>query len=59
MVQIQSFVELKGEHCAVLIGYDQDYVYLNDPIAGQGARQPRWKFEENWHILYDQAIIID
>lgn len=54
-----EFVELVGEHCAVLIGYDGDYVYLNDPAAGEGVNQPRAKFEENWYKLYSQAIIIN
>ena len=54
-----SFDELIGEHCSVLIGFDETYVYLNDPIAGKSVSQPRWKFESNWHILYDQAIIIN
>ena len=54
-----SFLELVGEHCFVLIGYDGEYVYLNDPIAGAGVKQPKWKFESNWHKLYNQAIIIN
>ena len=54
-----SFVEWIGEHCSVLIGFDENNVYLNDPIAGKSVSQPKWKFESNWHILYDQAIIID
>ena len=54
-----EFVEQVGEHCAVLIGYDKNYVYLNDPIMGKGVSQPRGKFEENWYKLYSQAIIIN
>ena len=54
-----SFLELIGEHCAVLIGYDGEYAYLHDPIAGAGVKQPRWKFESNWYKLYNQAIIIN
>ena len=54
-----SYTELKGEHCAVLIGYDSEYVYLNDPSAGKGVKQPKSKFISNWHILFNQAIVID
>ena len=54
-----SFTELVGEHCAVLIGYDGEYVYLNDPSAGKGVKQPKNKFISNWHKLYDQALIIN
>ncbi len=54
-----EFTELVGEHCAVLIGYDADYVYLNDPSVGKGVKQPRGKFISNWKKLYNQAIIIN
>lgn len=54
-----SFTKLKGEHCAVLIGYDDEYVYLNDPSAGKNVKQPKSKFFSNWNQLYCQAIIIN
>ena len=53
-----TFQELIGEHCAVLIGYDDTYVYLNDPSAGQNVKQNKSKFISNWKKLYSQAIII-
>lgn len=54
-----SYTELVGEHCAVLIGYDADYVYLNDPSAGKNVKQPRAKFTSNWYKLFSQAVIIN
>lgn len=54
-----EFSEIVGEHCAVLIGYDGDYVYLNDPAVGKGVKQPKGKFISNWNKLYNQAIIIN
>ena len=54
-----EFTELVGEHCAVLIGYDGEYVYLNDPSAGKNVKQPKGKFISNWKKLYSQAIIIN
>lgn len=54
-----EFTELVGEHCAVMIGYDGEYVYLNDPSAGKNVKQPRAKFISNWKKLYSQAIIIN
>ena len=47
-----SFTKLYGEHCAVMIGYDENYVYLNDPSAKD-------KFLLNWEKLYKQAIIVN
>lgn len=54
-----TFQELVGEHCAVLIGYDENYVYLNDPSAGENVKQSRSKFFSNWKKLYSQAIIVE
>lgn len=54
-----SFTELTGEHCAVLIGYDSENVYLNDPAAGKNVSQPIDKFERNFKQLYSQAIVIE
>lgn len=53
-----TFKELVGEHCAVLIGYDKDYVYLNDPSAGENVKQSKAKFISNWKQLFSQAIVI-
>lgn len=52
------FQELVHQHCAVLIGMDSKYVYLNDPSRGQNSRQLKSVFFANWRILYSQAIII-
>lgn len=54
-----TFQELVGEHCAVLIGYDEEYIYLNDPSAGQNVKQSRSKFMSNWKRLYSQAIVVE
>ncbi len=53
-----NFQELVGEHCAVLIGYDENYVYLNDPSAGENVKQSKSKFILNWKKLYSQAIVV-
>lgn len=54
-----KFTELSGEHCAVLIGYDSQNVYLNDPSAGKNVTQPKSKFLSNWKKLYSQAIVVE
>lgn len=53
-----KFSELVGEHCAVLIGYDSNYVYLNDPSAGENVTQSISDFERNFKKLYSQAIVV-
>ena len=54
-----SYTELVGEHCAVLVGYDGEFVYLNDPSAGKDVSQPKDKFITNWQKLHSQALIIN
>jgi len=54
-----GFTKLYGEHCAVMIGYDENHVYLNDPSAGKEVKQPKDKFLENWEKLYKQAIVVN
>lgn len=54
-----SYKELVHEHCFVLIGYDDKYVYLNDPSAGKNATQTKAAFSRNWNKLYKQAIVIE
>lgn len=54
-----SYKELVHEHCFVLIGYDDTYVYLNDPVAGKCVTQKKSAFSQNWNKLFKQAIIIE
>lgn len=54
----KSFQEIKREHCMVLIGYDAQYVYLNDPSKGANIAQEKSLFISNWNKLYCQAIVI-
>lgn len=53
-----SFTELVNQHCAVLIGVDAQYIYLNDPSVGQNVKQEKSSFLRDWHTLDSQAIII-
>lgn len=52
------FQEIKREHCMVLVGYDEQYVYLNDPSHNSYRAQDKKQFISNWTKLYSQAIII-
>ena len=55
----KTFTRILHEPCMVLIGYDNDYVYLNNPAKEAGFKQSREVFEKNFRILYSQAIIIE
>ncbi|PGQ39297.1 hypothetical protein COA05_09775, partial [Bacillus thuringiensis] len=47
------------EHSAVVIGYDQNFVYVNDPLKNNPRLAvPRAEFEKAWEQMGKQAITI-
>ncbi len=46
-----------NEHCVVLIGYDQESVYIRDPLEDSlDVKVPRETFEQAWAQMGSQAI---
>ncbi|BCB35636.1 hypothetical protein BCJMU51_0499 [Bacillus cereus] len=46
-----------NEHCVVLIGYDQESVYIRDPLKDSlDVKVPRENFEQAWVQMGSQAI---
>lgn len=49
----------RRQHSVVITGYDEQYIYINDPLYGQPNRKiPRSKFKAAWEQMGNQAIII-
>lgn len=46
------------EHSVVIVGYDETYVYLNDPQQGRVIKQPRFSFQVGWENQGSQAIVV-
>jgi uncharacterized protein YvpB len=45
------------EHSVVITGYDQDYIYFNDPLTGEkNKKAPRADFLDAWAQMGRQAI---
>lgn len=45
------------EHAVLLVGYDEEHVYVNDPATGQGARQlKKNEFIASWVALGKQGL---
>ncbi|WP_205127028.1 C39 family peptidase [Paenibacillus ginsengarvi] len=47
------------EHAVLLVGYDEEYVYINNPLNGQKAEQvAKAPFVEAWKQLGQQALTV-
>ena len=47
-----------NEHCLVLIGYDEDNYYFNDPYAGKTVKYEKEKVEDRHAELGRQSVVI-
>ncbi|MBE6806477.1 MAG: hypothetical protein E7527_00465 [Ruminococcaceae bacterium] len=47
-----------NEHCMVLVGYDRNYYYFNDPYTGTAKRYAKWLVERRYKEMGTQAIVI-
>lgn len=54
----ESFVWPAGEHCMVLVGYDERVFYLNDPRSGTTVTYDRTLCETRFAQLGQQAVWI-
>jgi uncharacterized protein YvpB len=44
-------------HAVVLVGYDQQFVYLNDPLSGRKkVKVNKKRFINSWHALKSRAV---
>ena len=52
------FTWLSGEHCLVLVGYDPEAYYFNDPQQGTTQSYPKAIVEKRYEELNNQAVCI-
>ncbi|MEE1125670.1 MAG: C39 family peptidase [Acutalibacteraceae bacterium] len=50
---------LANEHCMVLVGYDEDYYYLNDPLRYSTTAYSRSVFEDRYKQMGKCALVIE
>lgn len=46
------------EHSVVITGYDDNYVYINNPYGYQNQKLDRSTFEKAWEQMGSQAVVI-
>lgn len=54
----ESFTWTAGEHCLVLIGYNDEYYFLNDPQSGSTVAYQKSIVEQRFKELGSQAVYI-
>ncbi len=55
----EKFTWKRNEHCLVLVGYDEQYYYLNDPYEGNGlVKFERALVEDRHTYMGSQSVII-
>jgi len=55
----EKFQWISNEHCMVLVGYDKDKYYFNDPYEGNGVvGYDKNLVEKRFKELGDQSVVI-
>lgn len=54
-----TFEWLANEHCMLLVGYDEDYYYLNDPLVGKKTKYDKKTFNKRYTQMGRCALVID
>lgn len=53
-----NFTWVSGEHCLVLVGYNEEYYFLNDPMPGCTVAYEKSIVEKRFAELGNQAVYI-
>lgn len=53
-----TFTWIAGEHCLVLVGFDERFYYLNDPMSGSLVAYPKETVQKRFDELGSQAVLI-
>ena len=54
----EKFIWPSGEHCVLLIGYDDTHYYVNDPYEGKTCAYDKETVEQRYSEMNRQSIVI-
>ena len=54
----ETFTWISNEHCMLLVGYDEDSYYFNDPYAGKLVKYEKETVEQRYSELGKQSISV-
>ena len=54
----ETFIWPAHEHCLVMIGYDDEYYYFNDPLPGEICAYEKELVEERYEEMGMQALAL-
>ena len=56
--QGETYTWVAPMHCMLLVGFDDDYYYFNDPIAGKKVAYTKEATEKAYEGLFRQAVAV-
>lgn len=54
----EEFTWIRPMHCVLLVGYDDDYYYFNDPWQKKAIKYKKAEVERAYRGLYQQAVAV-
>ncbi len=54
----EKFTWIRPMHCVLLVGYDDNYYYFNDPWKKKACKYKKAAVEKAYKGLYQQAVVI-
>ncbi len=54
----ETFTWIEPLHCALLVGYDRDHYYFNDPLQGKAVCYGKDQVETAYHGMGEQAVVL-
>ena len=54
----EKFTWISGEHCLLMVGYDDLYYYFNDPMRNDVVKYKKYIVVKRYNALEKQAVVI-